>query len=486
LDAISLKDGMGLGDSDYPDRVAQLLFLAKVRDGKQYDHILNPFSTERDGTGRYIKLIDRRPSVRTGLCRVVVNDSVSLLFGEGRFPAVHSGDENTRNRIRALLSETRLTEVMNAAAVTGSIGSVAILMRVLQSRVFFEVKDTTFLTPTWRLDAPDTLEKVTERYKIPSSKLNALGYALDEEGIYWFQRDWDAEGELWYLPQTIQDARDGIPPVLDDARSVSHGLGFVPMVWIRNLPSAEEADGECTFEAAISTVMEMDYQLSQAGRGLKYASDPTLLIKEPAISEGGDIVRSAAEAIVVSKDGDAKLLEIGGTASQAVVDYVRCLREAALEAIHGNRTNVDKLNGAQSGRALEMMNQGLIWLADRLRITYGQNGLLSLIGLVCQASQKVTLKIDGDFVSGLDGNGLSLLWPRFFSPSYSEKFQEAQAYVTLRTEGLISRERAIAKMAPDNDVEDITEELDKIAADLAADDARLRRQGAQTQNHETL
>jgi len=477
---------MGLGDSDYPDRVAQLLFLAKVRDGKQYDHILNPFSTERDGTGRYIKLTDRRPSVRTGLCRVVVNDSVSLLFGEGRFPAVHSADENTRNLIRALLSETRLTEVMNAAAVTGSIGSVAILMRVLQSRVFFEVKDTTFLTPTWRLDAPDTLEKVTERYKIPSAKLNALGYALDEEGIYWFQRDWDAEGELWYLPQTIQDARDGIPPVLDDARSVSHGLGFVPMVWIRNLPSADEVDGECTFEAAISTVMEMDYQLSQAGRGLKYASDPTLLIKEPAISESGDIVRSAAEAIVVSKDGDAKLLEIGGTASQAVVDYVRCLREAALEAIHGNRTNVDKLNGAQSGRALEMMNQGLIWLADRLRITYGQNGLLSLIGLVCQASQKVTLKIDGTFVSALDGNGLSLLWPRFFSPSYSEKLQEAQAYVTLRTEGLISRERAIAKMAPDNDVEDITEELNKIAADLAEDDARLQRQGAQTQNRETL
>jgi hypothetical protein len=230
----------------------------------------------------------------------------------------------------------------------------------------------------------------------------------------------------------------------------------------------------------------MDYQLSQAGRGLKYASDPTLLIKEPAIGENNQMVRSAAEAIVVSKDGDAKLLEIGGTASQAVVDYVRCLRESALEAIHGNRTNVDKLNGAQSGRALEMMNQGLIWLADRLRITYGQHGLLSLLGLVCQASEKLVLKIGGESVSYLNGNGLSLLWPRFFSPSYAEKFQEAQAYSTLRTQGLISRERAVAKMAPDNDVEDITEEMSKIAADLADDDMRLERQGARTQNHETL
>jgi hypothetical protein len=483
---MSLKQGMSLDDSDYPERVMQLQFLAKVRDGRQYDHILNPFSTERDGTGRYVKLTDRRPAVRTGLCRVVVNDSVALLFGEGRFPAVHSNDETTRNQIRALISETGLTEVMNAAAVTGSIGSVAILMRVLQSRVFFEVKDTTFLTPVWRTDAPDTLARVTERYKIHSSKLNALGYGLDDEGIYWFQRDWDDDAELWYVPQSTEEANDGVPPVLDNERSVIHGLGFVPMVWIRNLPSTDDIDGECTFESAISTVMEMDYQLSQAGRGLKYASDPTLLIKEPAISEGGHLVRSAAEAIVVSKDGDAKLLEIGGTASQAVVDYVRCLREAALEAMHGNRTNVDKLSGAQSGRALEMMNQGLIWLADRLRITYGQHGLLSLIGLVCQASQKMTLKIAGQSVSRLDGSGLSLLWPRFFSPSYSEKFQEAQAYATLRTQGLISRERAVAKMAPDNDVEDITEELNKIAGDLAEDDARLKRQGAQTQNHEVL
>jgi hypothetical protein len=477
---------MRLDDGDYPERVAHLLFLAKVRDGKQYDHILNPFSAERDGTGRYIKLTDRRPSVRTGLCRVVVSDSVSLLFGEGRFPAVHSEDVTTRNWIRALISETRLAEVMNAAAIAGSIGSIAILMRVLQSRVFFEVKDTTFLTPTWRLDAPDTLAGVTERYKIQSSKLNALGYDLEDEGMYWFQRDWNDDSELWYLPQTIQDASEGIPPTLDEGRSVSHGLGFVPMVWIRNLPSTDDVDGECTFEAAISTVMEMDYQLSQAGRGLKYASDPTLLIKEPAIGEGGNIVRSASEAIVVSKDGDAKLLEIGGTASQAVVDYVRCLRETALEAIHGNRTNVDKLNGAQSGRALELMNQGLIWLADRLRITYGQHGLLSLIGLVCKASARLSLTIADEVVSNLDGRGLSLLWPRFFSPSYSEKYQEAQAYVTLRTQGLISRERAVAKMAPDNDVEDIVEELNKIAADMVEDDTRLQRQGAQTQNHETL
>ena len=47
--------------------------------------------------------------------------------------------------------------------------------------------------------------------------------------------------------------------------------------------------------------------------------------------------------------------------------------------MHGNRANADRLTAAQSGRALELMNQGLVWLADNLRISYGEGALLSLV-----------------------------------------------------------------------------------------------------------
>ena len=179
---------------------------------------------------------------------------------------------------------------------------------------------------------------------------------------------------------------------IDEARSVQHGLGFVPIVWIRNLPgpssTGDAADGACTFRAAIETQIEIDYQLSQAGRGLKYSSDPTLLIKEPATTDS-EIVKGAGNALVVSEKGDAKLLEIGGTASAAVIEYVRTLRELALESVHGNRANADRLTAAQSGRALELMNQGLIWLADNLRVSYGEGALLALARMVLRASQSI-------------------------------------------------------------------------------------------------
>ena len=145
---------------------------------------------------------------------------------------------------------------------------------------------------------------------------------------------------------------------------------------------------------AIETQIEIEYQLSQAGRGLKYSSDPTLLIKEPATTDS-EIIKGAGNALIVSEKGDARLLEIGGTASAAVIEYVRTLRELALESVHGNRANADRLTAAQSGRALELMNQGLIWLADNLRVSYGEGALLSLARMVLGASQIYQLRVMG-------------------------------------------------------------------------------------------
>ncbi len=86
-----------------------------------------------------------------------------------------------------------------------------------------------------------------------------------------------------------------LPAVIDTARSVSHQLGAVPIVWIRNLPGSpttgDNADGACTFAAAMHSQVEIDYQLSQVGRGLKYSSDPTLLLKDPSLPDGELIKR---------------------------------------------------------------------------------------------------------------------------------------------------------------------------------------------------
>ena len=444
-------------DADMPDRSFRLSALEAVLDGRQYDTLPHAFSRERSDSGEYVPLDERRPSVRTGLCRVVVEDSVSLLFSEGHWPALRATDPQTVSALADLVRETHLNETMLEAATRGSIGSVAVLLRTVERRPYFEVLPTRFLTPQWSRKNPGTLLSVTERYKVAAPELRALGYDVDPaDGPMWFQRRWDDNAETWFLPTPSGSA---LPARVDLERSVVHGLGFVPIVWMRNISGGggfdpEGLDGACTFAAGIDTVIEADYLLSQAGRGLKYGSDPTLVLKDPnaALGSAANPLRSggASSALTIPPEGDAKLLEINGNAAAAVLAHVQELRAIALEAMHGNRAHGDRLGTSQSGRAIELMYQGLIWLADRLRISYGECGLLSLMRMVCTASGKLRggLRIGSRDYANLDPAGLSLAWPSWFPVSFADKQAQASTVATLVGSGVIDRATAFDMVAP--------------------------------------
>lgn len=214
-------------DTDYPQRQFRIDALTQVLRGGIYDHLPHDFHTEYTGLQEYIPLRERRPCVRsgTGICKTVVDNSVSLLFAEGQFPQIDCEDEHTRNALKALMKETRLNEVMIEAATVGAVGSVAILLRILNGRVFFSVMNTQFLTPVWQADAPDTLECVIKQYKVKGRVLQNKGYAVDEpEADYWFRREWTAEQEIWMRPWKVHD--DTARPALDEQRTTAPPPGL--------------------------------------------------------------------------------------------------------------------------------------------------------------------------------------------------------------------------------------------------------------------
>ncbi|QAY85390.1 phage portal protein [Pseudomonas arsenicoxydans] len=466
-------------DKDYPSRTFKLQALTRVIEGKMYESLLYNFAQEQnEGTGEYIPLHKRRPSVRYNLSRTVVDDSVSLLFSEGHFPSVDCKDETTRDALELIIKDSGLNEVLIDAATRGSVGSVAILMRVLKNRVFWLVMPTACLTPEWDPQAPDTLLRITEQYKVPGEVLKAMGYAIEAKDMkqnFWFRREWDDKAETWFLPLLVSEQKEGKKFLKDKAKTTTHSLGFVPLVWVKNLPGGDDVDGAPTMPSeAIDTQIEIDYQLSQCGRGLRYSSDPTLHIKQPALS-GDSMVAGAGRAIITDVLGDAKLLEINGTAVAAVIDYVRAARELALETAHGNRSNADKLSAATSGRAMELMNQSLIWLADKLRISYGEGALLELLGMVVKARSKFKL-VDrkGRKIEELnDKEDVSLRWPQWYAPTYADKMTQATTLDTLRLAGLISQETGVKSLAEGYDIEDPEDEIRKIAASPPPPNAKV-------------
>ena len=480
-------------DRDLPARAFALARLRDVLNGTIYDVLEYPFSTEYNYCKEYIPVYDRRPSVRYNVALVVVTDSVAMLFGDCRFPQLHCTDEPARLQLAALVAQTGLVNVMTDAATRGSVGSVAVRFRVLRGRVFYDVFDTEFLTPEWDPLAPDTLQSVTERYKVRGSDLAAQGYAIapkDMRSFFWFMRRWTADAEEWYEPwlvnQTKKNSSEPFVPVLDDARTVAHRLGFVPMVWIKNLPGGVDPDGACTFAAAINPAIEIDYQLSQAGRGLRYSSDPLLVVKEPAGSDE-EFVRNGANALTIDKDGDAKLLEIGGTAAQAVIEYTGHIRDLALESVHGNRSTPDKMGMAQSGHALELLHEPLISLAGLLRNSYG-DALLALVNMAIQASRidDLQVQIDGADVTWPDDIKVTLRWGHWFTPTHHDNLEEAQALQHHAQVGHISRKTAVGLVCDMYSIPDAPAELKEVLADIAEADARAAALAAKTAAQDTL
>lgn len=453
-------------DKDYPERSFWIDMYTRVLNGEIYEHLNTPFHVEFNQCNDYIPIHKRIPSVIYGLPEIIVNDSISMLFSESHFPQVDCNDEVLRETLQDIIKESRLNKTMIEAARIGSVGSVAILMQVLRNRMFFKALSTQYLTPEFDREAPDTLVRVVEKYKVRGYSLRDVGYSIEAAELnswHWFQRDWDAISENVYLPWLCSD--EEAIPVLDESRSTRHELGFVPIVWIKNLPGGNGIDGRCTFKSVIDIAIEIDYQLSMAGRALKYSADPRLVIINPA--DPGQVIEGSGNALIVPKDGDAKMLEINGKAADAVIQYVRALREMGLEVVRGNRVNVDKISAAQSGRAMEMMNQSLVWLADELRISYGECGLLDLLKMIVRASKKIKLQVNGAAIPAMnEKEAITLRWPDWYPSTADDKQKDASTVVALTANKLISRETGIKILSKDYDIEEVQKEIGQINDDV--------------------
>jgi hypothetical protein len=225
-------------DPDYPDRMNRIRCLEAVLDGTMYDVLHHDFSQERVA-GNYVPINHRRPSIRYNICRLVVRDSSSLLFGDGHWPTIDSADEETRQNLKDLVEESQLNLVMLDAVMKGSTGSVAIMMRIIDRRVYFEAFSTKFLTPVWDPKRPDRLKSVVRTYKVKADELRDFGYVIDPKIFgfqeMWFRVEYTDIGEIWYLPQTREDKKNR--PAMASASARWSGSKICPVATRSTAPA---------------------------------------------------------------------------------------------------------------------------------------------------------------------------------------------------------------------------------------------------------
>lgn len=460
-------------DKDWSARQTELYIYKLFQNARIYDN-LQPWYAEYSGES-YTPLVQRKPSVIYNMPKIIVDESVSMLFGEEHFPIVRCEDEKTMEYLQYITRACGLRYSMLAAARTGAIGSVCIVVKVLESKFYFDVLPTVCLEPEFSMTDPGKLKRLVERKKVTGEVLLTHGYAVEERNYkktFWVVREWNEEEEIYYEPVLVDG--ESIKYIRDEKRSSRHELGFVPAVWIKNSAEICQADGLCTFEPAIDISIELNYQLSQLGRLLRYNSDPTMVVKNPSSLQGEQLIKGSG-VLELDEKGDAYMVEMKGNSAQAVLDYAHGLREYALESVRGNRANPDKLGAIQSGKALQMLNAPLISLVDEFRLCYGDYGLMKVYIMALRIVETEKFKIDyGEYAPGNIEKAIETMrldWPDWYPPTPQDNMQESQSLTTLTKGMIISRATALKKVSDKYGVVDEKKELGEIEQDAQTEAA---------------
>lgn len=435
----------------------------RLLDGTFYDHLVYAFYDEME-SGRIIKLDARRPSAQFRLPRMVARWSSRKLFAGRHRPKLRLKDAKapkpvagktkpkpktspSLKALNTLLRRSFFWQKMGDAVLRGSVGSVAITFRVEdegnKARLALSVWQAKFCQPSF--DEFGALAQLRVAYTTSGAALKAAKFVNDNDGKpiedtsgYWFIRDFLPNEEKTYIPVPKDQWNPENGFVADhnrkvlaefDIKHVQHGLGFVPGHWFVNMTGGTGADGECTWVDAIPNSIELDYTLSQLGRGTRYNAAPQLVVVGTLLNDDGDTTRGPMTVLQVSSGykqddgdtvgaGDAKLLEMTGTGIKAGLELIDKLRNFALEQIAAQRKDPDKMKAPMSGRAMEYLDEESDDLIMELRSQYGEDGALPLVRKIALATK---------VMDETEAGALILQWPRLFQPTPDELFALVQS-----------------------------------------------------------
>lgn len=453
-------------------RYKRLDVLDRLLDGTFYDHLPNAFYDEQEGE-KPIPIADRRPSAQFKLPRMVARWSARKLFagrhrpklrfpkpkeaapkpaapGATPKPAKKPAKPQTPQSLKdlnRLLRRSCFWQKMGEAVFRGSVGSVAITFRVeveADARLALYLWPAKYCQPSF--DDYGALAQLRVAYTTRGSGLVAAGFDTDNNGKpidpnadYWFIRDYEPDQELTYIPVPKDEwnPADGFTGMgmstkkLNpfEEKTVKHGLGFVPGHWFINMAGGTAPDGDSTWADAIPNSIDLDYTLSQLGRGTRYNAAPQLVIKGELLNDG-DITRGPMTALQVRAgykeedgmtigEGGAELLEMTGEGIKAGLEFIDKLRNFALEQIAASRKDPDKMAAPMSGRAMEYLDEDSDDLVMDLRSQYGEDGALPLVRKIAIAAE---------VMSEDEAGQLLLQWPRLFQPTPDEVLALMQAF----------------------------------------------------------
>lgn len=526
-------------------RARELSRLAAYQRGTQYDGRPDFFAGTKPN-GEIVPLRERKPCVIDPLPRRIVRQAARFTFGEGRFPKVKvhevkvedatagvtlsADDAATIERlVAAIVEQARLRQMMRALLETGLAQRSAVaVLSVREGKFEIDAPRPEHCWPAFAGGNPrGDVESLTWCYRF--DKLGG-GPNGPETKPHFYRRDFTATQAIAYQDAEI---KPGVPVewAEDSARTTTHGLGFCPVVWMRNQAAADcgDIDGTALCDGLEDECDALNFALSQRHRGIHYFGTPqpyetgvdegdgpgaTGRTSQPlgpsgfagragAIDGNSGSVRAqaapfgSAQSARVSapdevwsyegKDVRVGLVETTGASFEAATKHVNDITARILQS-----TSVVLLNPAEvagkgdmSAKFLAMMYQDLLALVDDLRDGWWSDGLARLLNLAMRMI--ATLPAGSVTLPGADkarsilrrflvqregrttwaGVPMEPVWGAYFSPSNAEIKDGVAAAAQAKDARLISAETATRYIADDFGVRDPESEVEEVEEESA-------------------
>jgi len=433
---------------------------------------------------RRVPLRLQKPSVQYDLPKLSVRRVTSMLFGEGKHPALAfeiageaEGEEDNEKAVASWLDEIAERSGLWPAVLLWSrlslaVGSGCLTWSVVEGDLEFRVLRSQHCIPSFDPKRPRKLVGLELRYKFAKvvREQSRDGAVTERLVDHWHREVWTADAHTVFVDAPVSDK--GQEPTWLVADEVQHGLGVVPAVWVRPLDDADEGalDGEPMFEGVEDLVEDIDRVLSQKSRALRYNLDPTRVWFGLSEKDEQNVRTADGPAVSVSAktDGaDVTQLELNGSSLEVAEAHAAAQRARALETTRVVSPDPDKLlAAANSGKALEILYAPMLELCGELRTSFGA-ALKQLISQILDAVRSGPLGAPGALAvppPPIPAGKLCLRWGSYFAPTSQDQANATNIAVSAVRERLLDRETAtrwLCKSLGISDVEAVVRALEE-------------------------
>lgn len=475
---------------------------------RQYDALL-PF----EATGALHK---RKPREIVPLYKTTIDALQRFTWNGARFPRITvqptrtEDDPESADDIGPALTvedakdlETFAQALVHAARLDRCTGeytrhalittSCAVILGTRGGHLTYFVEHGKHCTPTFDPDCPRRVKQLEIVYQYEQEE--STGTLAVRRVMYWFRRVIDEQSDTVYKPVPV---RPGVTPdwVVDSTRSVVHGLGFCPVVWIRTLPlSADAIDGQPVIDPSLYPLLSrINYIYTQTSRAIEYSLDPQWIRKNVSKASRDELQRNPAKIWDIEDSGperkaDLTLVEAKGSGPDAAAKHLLDMRNRFLEAVGVVLSDPEKVAGKNlSGVVIEYIYAPMIALASDLRKDLGDDGFCDLLNLALRICVVESDKGKDVWIPGLPkavklmkraqlrGDWLdfpiTLQWGRYFSPN-AQDVQFAVAAANLAKQGGIVSKAAATRFVSDYfEITNIDAETEQIDAERDEEDKR--------------